>query len=174
MRLIRSPCCLCIHVNLFVFYPVRVIWKESSWLVLPELLVLNGWNEPEDELTEIRNGRKLNLKQSSTDTASFRLSLRQEYPIKATEALLPVSTSCLCEAGFPTMNRMKSKNRSRLQTLEEDLRVCLSIIRPRTRGIMTRHQAQASHCYFNAYIKNFYLYSCLYLKNIFLLSLYLL
>jgi hypothetical protein len=58
--------------------------------------------------------------------ASFWLSLQQEYPIitkKGIEALLPFSASYLCETGFSVMNMMKRKNRSRLQTLEEDLRV---------------------------------------------------
>jgi hypothetical protein len=105
----------------------------------------------EDELTEKRDDRRMKLKRSSTDTASFWLSLRQEYPIitkKAIEALHPFSTSSLCEAGFSAMNTMKSKNRSLLQTLEEDLRVCLSAIRSRARDILGHHQAQVSHCYF--------------------------
>jgi hypothetical protein len=97
----------------------------------------------EDELTEKRNDRRLKLKHSSTDMSSYCLSLRQEYPIitkKATEASFPFSTSCLCEAGFCAANTMKSKKRSRLQTLEEDLRVYLSTILP-TRDIMKHHQA---------------------------------
>jgi hypothetical protein len=52
----------------------------------------------EDMLMDIRNDRRLKLKYSSTDMASFWLSLQQEYPIitkKATEALLPFSTSYL-------------------------------------------------------------------------------
>ncbi|XP_063785805.1 zinc finger BED domain-containing protein 5-like [Pseudophryne corroboree] len=102
----------------------------------------------EDELAEIRNDRGQKLKHSSTDMASFWLSLRQEFPMvtkKVIEALLPFSTSYLCEAAFSAMNTMKCKNRSRLQSLEEDLRVCLSTIRPRTRDIMRHHQAQVSH-----------------------------
>jgi hypothetical protein len=47
---------------------------------------------------------------------------------RATKALLPLSKLYLCEAGFSVINMMKSKNRSQLQTLEEDLRVCLSTI----------------------------------------------
>jgi hypothetical protein len=66
----------------------------------------------EDELTEIRNDRKLKLKHSSTDMASFWLSLRQEYPIitkKAIEAPRPISTSYLCEVGFSVVNTIKGK-----------------------------------------------------------------
>jgi hypothetical protein len=53
----------------------------------------------EDELTEIRDDRRLKLKHSSIDMDSFWLSLRLEHPIitkKATEALLPFSTSYVC------------------------------------------------------------------------------
>jgi hypothetical protein len=49
----------------------------------------------EDELMEIRNDRRLELEHSSTDKASFWLSLRQEYPVitkKGIEALLPFYT----------------------------------------------------------------------------------
>jgi hypothetical protein len=104
----------------------------------------------EEELTKTRNDRRLKQKHSSTGIASFWLPIRQEYPIitkKATEARLPFSASCLCEAGFSAANTMKSKNRLCFQTLEEDLRVHLLTIRPRTRDIMRHHQAQ-----FYAYI----------------------
>jgi hypothetical protein len=81
-----------------------------------------------DELTEIRDDRRLKLEHSSTDMALLWLSLRQEYPIiteKEIKALRPFSTWYLCEAGFSAMNTMKRKNKSRLQTPEEALRVCL-------------------------------------------------
>jgi hypothetical protein len=68
----------------------------------------------EEELTKIRNNRRLKIEDSSTDIASFWLSLQQEYPIitkKVTEACCPFSTLYLCEAGSSDMNTMKSKNR---------------------------------------------------------------
>jgi hypothetical protein len=99
----------------------------------------------EDELTEIRNDRRLKLK-NSTDMVPLWFSLQQEYSItnKAIDALLPFSTQ-YHGAGFSTIYTMKRKNRSRLQALEEDLRVSLSTIRPRTRDIMRHNQAQVSH-----------------------------
>jgi hypothetical protein len=60
------------------------------------------------------------------------------------------------------MNTIKSKNRSKPQTLEEDLRVWLSPIRPRTRDIMRHCLAQVSHWYLYAYIKTLNFYACLY------------
>lgn len=106
----------------------------------------------ENDLTEIRNDSGLKLKPLSTNMTSFWLSLREECPIiikKATEVLHPFSGSYLCEADFSAMNTMKSKTRSRIRKfrhcMKGDLRVCLSIIRPRTRYIMKKHQAQVSH-----------------------------
>jgi hypothetical protein len=102
----------------------------------------------EDELMEIRNNRRLKLKHSSTDMASFCLSLLQEYSIitkKVIQRLQPFSTLYLCEAGFSATNTIKIKNRTYLQRLEEGLRVCLSPIRPWARDIMRHHQAQVSH-----------------------------
>jgi hypothetical protein len=119
----------------WVRHPVVLSAFESAELTAAEY----------DELAEIRNDRRLKLKHSSTDMASFWLFLRQETPImkkKETEALLPFSASDLCDAGFSAMNTMKSKNRSRLQTLEEYLRICLPTIRPQTRDTMRHHQAQ--------------------------------
>jgi hypothetical protein len=138
--------------------PFKLSAIESAELTVTE----------EDELKEIRNYRRLKMKQSSTHMASIWLSLQQEYPIitmNAREALPPFSASYLCEAGFSAVTMMKSKNRSRLQTLEEDLRVCLSTIRPRRRCIMRHNQAQVPHRHLYAYLKTFYFHSCLYFKN---------
>jgi hypothetical protein len=65
------------------------------------LFAVRKWQKiaEDDELTEIRKDRRPEMKHSSSDTASFWLSLRQEYPIStetATEALLPLSTPYLC------------------------------------------------------------------------------
>jgi hypothetical protein len=101
------------------------------------------WRDDGNDKSQI-----LKLKHSSTDMASLWLFLRRECPIvtkMATEALHPFSTSYLCEAGFSAMNTMKGMNRSRLQTLEEDLRVRLSTIQPQAKDIMRRHQARVSH-----------------------------
>jgi hypothetical protein len=118
----------------------------SSWNWVRNPLVLREFDPAEltaaqeGVLRGIRNERRLKLKHSSTDTASFCCLIITK---KAFEALLP--SSYLCEAGFPAMRTMKSKNRSRLQTLEEDLRVCLPTIQPRTRDFMRHHQAQIPH-----------------------------
>jgi hypothetical protein len=66
--------------------------------------------------------------------APFWIYARSEYPAIASKALsilLPFSISYLCEAAFSTMKIMKTKHRTKLQSLGDELRLRLSTIRPR-------------------------------------------
>lgn len=121
--------------------------------------------DEESELIDIKNDRGLKLQYSklvediaresklkkikiNVDVSSFWINLLHEYPKisrKAMNAILPFSTSYICEAAFSSMNAIKSKNRSQLKNLEDDMRVCLSTIRPRRNLIMKRKQSQISH-----------------------------
>lgn len=121
--------------------------------------------DEESELIDVRNDRGLKLQycklaedaeaesklkktKVNVDIASFWIPLLSEYPLiskKAMKAILPFSTSYICEAAFSSMNAIKTKNRSQLKTLEDDMRVCLSTIRPRKKLIMKGHQAQICH-----------------------------
>jgi hypothetical protein len=49
------------------------------------------------------------------------------------------------------------------------LKLCLSIIVPRTRDIMRHRQAHVSYWYFYAYINTLYFYTCLYLEELYYL-----
>lgn len=121
--------------------------------------------DEESELIDIKNDRGLKLQYSklvediaresklkkikiNVDVSSFWINLLHEYPKisrKAMNAILPFSTSYICEAAFSSMNAIKNKNRSQLKNLEDDMRVCLSTIRPRRNLIMKRKQSQISH-----------------------------
>jgi len=108
--------------------------------------------DEESELIDIKNDRGLKLQYSTikinVDVSSFWINLLHEYPKisrKAMNAILPFSTSYICEAAFSSMNAIKTKNRSQLKNLEDDMRVCLSTIRPRRNLIMKRKQSQISH-----------------------------
>ncbi|KAF0749677.1 zinc finger BED domain-containing protein 5-like [Aphis craccivora] len=121
--------------------------------------------DKESELIDIKNDRGLKLQYSklvediaresklkkikiNLDVSSFWINLLHEYhkiSRKAMNAILPFSTSYICEAAFSSMNAIKTKNRSQLKNLEDDMRVCLSTIRPRRNLIMKRKQSQISH-----------------------------
>lgn len=121
--------------------------------------------DEEGELIDLKNDRGLKLQyfklvedaeaksklkktKVNIDISSFWIPLLSEYPLiskKAMKAILPFSTSYICEAAFSSMNAIKTKNRSQLKTLEDDMRICLSTIRPRKKIIMKKHQAQVSH-----------------------------
>lgn len=121
--------------------------------------------DEESELIDIKNDRGLKLQYSklvediaresklkkikiNVDVSSFWINLLHEYPKisrKAMNAIMPFSTSYICEAAFSSMNAIKTKNRSQLKNLEDDMRVCLSTIRPRRNLIMKRKQYRISH-----------------------------
>jgi hypothetical protein len=121
--------------------------------------------DEESELIDIKNDRGLELQYSklvediaresklkkikiNVDVSSFWINLLHECPKilrKAMNAILPFSTSYICEAAFSLLNAIKTKNRSQLKNLEDDMRMCLSTIRPRRNLIMKRKQSQISH-----------------------------
>jgi hypothetical protein len=77
----------------------------------------------------------------------FWISIRKEYPVisaKAVKILLQFSTSCLCEQAFSCLTNIKIKDRNRLLSVVEELRVCLSKIRPRIQHLCKKKQTQVS------------------------------
>ncbi|XP_050526774.1 zinc finger BED domain-containing protein 5-like [Daktulosphaira vitifoliae] len=102
----------------------------------------------EDNLVSLKNDRTLMLKFKETALNKFWIYAQAEFPeisIKAIKILLPFFTSYLCEQGFSVVTTIKSKKRERLQSVEEELRVSLSTIRPRIKHLCTKRQAQMSH-----------------------------
>jgi hypothetical protein len=78
----------------------------------------------------------------------FWISVRKEYPVisaKAVKTLLQFPTYDLCEQAFSCLANIKSKRRNNLLSVEEELRVCLSKIRPRIQHLCKKKQAQVSH-----------------------------
>jgi hypothetical protein len=59
----------------------------------------------------------------------FWISIRKEYPVisaKAMKILLQFLASYRCEQALSCLINIKSKDRNRLLSVEEELRVCLS------------------------------------------------
>ena len=79
---------------------------------------------------------------------SFWIAIENEYPNivkKALKLLLLFSTTYICELGFSAITTIKNKKRERLLSVEEEMRVCLSTIRPRIKEICRYHLGKVSH-----------------------------
>ena len=102
----------------------------------------------EEELATISTDRGLKIKHKETFIEQFWISIKEEYPSisrKALTVLLQFSTSYLCEQGFSVLTNIKCKNRSNLKCIDEEMRVCLSHIRPNIHKIAKSHQSHVSH-----------------------------
>ena len=102
----------------------------------------------EEELATISSDRSLKIKHSEVDIDTFWISIQMKFPGLAKKALLILlqfSTSYLCELVFSTLNNIKNKKRQRLRSTEEEMRVCLSHIRPNVQEVRRQHQAQVPH-----------------------------
>ena len=102
----------------------------------------------EEELASISSDRSLKIKHSEVPIDTFWISIKEEYPAlsdKALRVLLQFSTSYLCELGFSTLHNIKFKKRERQRCIEEEMRVCLSHVRPGIEEIAKQHQAHVSH-----------------------------
>ena len=104
--------------------------------------------QEEEEITELKCDRTLRTKFNEVPLDVFWISVREEYSVisaKALDILLQFSTSYLCEQGFSCLTTVKSKSRNRLLSVEEELRVCLSEVRPNIEKLCKDKQAQVSH-----------------------------
>ena len=102
----------------------------------------------EEELATISTDRGLKIKHKETSIKQFCISIKEEYPSisrKALTVLLQFSTSYLCEQEFSVLTNIKCKNRSNLKCIDEEMRVCLSHIRPNIHKIAKSHQSHVSH-----------------------------
>lgn len=124
-------------------------WIRNPFVELlssPNKLELNY--KEEEELIEIRNDRTLRIKYSESSLESFWILIQKEYPnigARALQVLVQFSTSYLCEVGFSTLVNIKTKKRERLKSVENEMRVCLSKIRPNIKELCKLHQAHVSH-----------------------------
>ncbi|XP_066969170.1 protein FAM200A-like [Macrobrachium rosenbergii] len=102
----------------------------------------------EEELINIRNDPTLKLEYLDMLLESFWIKIEKEHPHipKTQKILLQCSTSYLCELVFSTLTNFKTnKKRSRLLSVEEEMRVCLSSVPHNIERICKSRQVQKSH-----------------------------
>ena len=102
----------------------------------------------EERLAAVSTDRGLMIKYKELSPEAFWISIKKEHVSiskKALTVLLQFSTSCLCKLGFSTIATIKCKKRGTLQCIDEEMRVCLSNIRPNIEKISQAHQAHVSH-----------------------------
>lgn len=134
----------------FIKYFPSLETKECEWVLNPFGSFDNSFLSmaEEESLIELKNDAIHKTLFAEKELSAFWMSLQTEYPLltkKAIISLLPFGSSYLCELGFSVLTEIKSKKRERLQTLDEEMRVCLSTIDPRIKLICSQMQAQGSH-----------------------------
>jgi hypothetical protein len=122
-------------------------WKRQPFNVLSEKtkhLSLTA----QEEIALLSNNRTLQLVFRNKDMYDFWLTVKNEYPVLeelSVGFLLPFSTSYLCESAFSVLTYIKSKYRTRLANIEDDLRIALSDIEPKFDNLWSKMQPHPSH-----------------------------
>ena len=100
-----------------------------------------------EQLAEMCMDRTLQMKHNKMNIDNFWL-IRQEYPEisqQAVQILLSFSTTYLCESAFSSLSQIKTKHRSQLKSVKNELRVYLTSISPSIKKLRAQKQAHVSH-----------------------------
>ncbi|XP_075454709.1 zinc finger BED domain-containing protein 5-like [Ascaphus truei] len=95
----------------------------------------------EEQLIDLTCDRPLRIQFDVLALDAFWISMKTEFPAisqKAINILLQFSTSYLCEHAFSCLTNIKTKPRPRLLPVEEELRVCVSKLRPRIKLLCSK------------------------------------
>lgn len=121
------------------------VWIENPFIV--DFSSMSDEDEAKEEFAELRACSLLKSKQQTESLEEFWCSRLEEFPIltnRAMKVMIPFVTTYVCEAGFSTMLNIKNKNRNRLDIMH-DMRVALSITKPRFDDMIKPKQQQRSH-----------------------------
>nr|XP_047143364.1 protein FAM200A-like [Hydra vulgaris] len=109
--------------------------------------VKNVKEEAQEEFIELKNDTTAKDHFKVAPLNNFWLKMRNSYPLCSSiplKALIPFSTSYLCEAGFSAMLSLKAKKRNRLD-IDADIRCALSKTKPNFQILIASKQCQNSH-----------------------------
>nr|XP_005998765.1 PREDICTED: protein FAM200B-like [Latimeria chalumnae] len=128
--------------------------KEKRWVKDPfafenpeSIMKLNLMPEQENELLQLACDSTLKTCHKSLGLSLFWISVFKEYPLLSKISvllLLPFTTTYMCELGFSTLTRLKTRQRNQLNSAP-DMRVALSSCDPDWNEIMNNRQAHPSH-----------------------------
>lgn len=102
----------------------------------------------EEQLIDLKEDSVLKTSFLQVELSEFWISLHNQFPelsLKAVKILLPFATSYLCELGFSALTEIKSKKRARLLMVDQEMRVCLSLIEPRIENLCSESQCHPSN-----------------------------
>lgn len=101
----------------------------------------------EEELCELQSSQALQRRFNERSLDQFWVSVQKRYPAlhrKAVNILLQFSSSCACEKAFSCLARIKSTERNRFVSVEDEIRVSLSKVRPRIQSLCSRKGCSTS------------------------------
>jgi hypothetical protein len=128
-------------------------WVHNPYAVSPK--PTNNLPLEKEQLAELQSDRTLQLKYGELSFLKFWMLAKEKYPeiaVEAVNTLVHFSTTYLNELGFSALTNMKNKKRERLLSLEQEIHVCLSSIRPRIELLCKKRLAQISHQLLNSLI----------------------
>ena len=122
----------------------------ETWIIDP--FKFNVDTLPDDksykeDLIDLKESRNMKMEFESMVLDNFWSIQLETYPKLAEKALavLPFSTTYLCEAGFSSLVYLKNKYRNRLETVENDLRIALSNRQPRYEKLVDMKRQEKSN-----------------------------
>ena len=134
------------------YYSPSLNTEEYDWIRNPFIEISDDARvsltlTEEEELAFISTDGRLKIKYMESSLEKFCILIREYQSIakKALAILMQFSTSYLCELGFSTLTSIKRKKRTNLQSIDEEIRVCLSYICPNIGEIAKTYQAHTSH-----------------------------
>ncbi|CAM1323979.1 ZBED8 (predicted) [Pycnogonum litorale] len=123
---------------------------SQGWMQDPFVFNLDSMDdndEIKEDLVEMKASNKIKMEFDSMQLDTFWCTQLNTFPQLAEialEILVPFATTYLCETGFSTLVRIKTKARNRLNA-SDDMRVAISKKEPRFSMIIDEKQQQKSH-----------------------------